>query len=72
MRLAMPPPLSKQVFDRVDEGPIIRMSFPLEGAATPAEIDAGRAKRKGFLERIHAGPAYARARQRSGSDMLLN
>jgi glutathione S-transferase len=48
------------------------MSFPLEGAATPAEIDAGRPKRMGFLERIHACPAYARAPERSGSDMLLN
>jgi glutathione S-transferase len=44
----------------------IQMSFPLEGAAARAGLDAGRPKLWRFLERIHARDAYQRALERGG------
>jgi len=48
----------------------IQMSFPLEAAAARAGLDAGRPKLAGFLERIHARPAYQRALERGGAFQL--
>ncbi len=39
----------------------IMMSFPLEAARSRAGLDAGRPNTLGWLERIHARPAYQRA-----------
>ncbi len=50
----------------------IQMSFPLEAAATRAGLDASRPHLMGFLDRIHARPAYARALQRGGPYELLS
>ncbi len=45
----------------------IQMSFPLEAAAQRAGLDGKRwPGLKGFLERIHTRPAYARALERGG------
>ncbi|HXZ91928.1 MAG TPA: glutathione S-transferase [Burkholderiales bacterium] len=44
----------------------IQMSFPLEAAAARGGLDAGRPKLMGFLERIHARPAYRRALEAGG------
>lgn len=45
----------------------IQMSFPLEAAAARAGLDASRHPRAhGFLQRIHARPAYRRAVERGG------
>jgi glutathione S-transferase len=44
----------------------IQMSFPLEAAAARAGLDARFPKLTGFLERIHARPAYRRALERGG------
>lgn len=44
----------------------IQMSFPVEAAAGRAGLDASRPKLVGWLERIHARPAYARALERGG------
>jgi len=44
----------------------IQMSFPLEAAAARAGLDAQFPKLTGFLERIHARPAYRRALERGG------
>ena len=44
----------------------IQMSFPLEAARARAGLDASRPKLMGFLERIHARPAYRRALERGG------
>jgi glutathione S-transferase len=49
----------------------IQMSFPVEGAATRGGLDASRPKLFGFLERIHARPAYERALARGGPYELL-
>ncbi len=49
----------------------IQMSFPLEAAAARGGLDAGRPKLMGFLERIHARPAYRRALGRGGAYELL-
>ena len=43
----------------------IMMSFPVETAAVRAG-GAGRPALKGFLERIHARPAYRKALERGG------
>jgi glutathione S-transferase len=39
----------------------IQMSFPLEAAAARAGLNSSRPNLMGFLERIHARPAYQRA-----------
>jgi glutathione S-transferase len=49
----------------------IQMSFPVEGAASRGGLDASRPKLFGFLERIHARPAYKRALERGGPYELL-
>jgi glutathione S-transferase len=49
----------------------IQMSFPLEAAAARGGLDAGRPKLMGFLERIHARPAYQRALEKGGAYELL-
>jgi glutathione S-transferase len=47
-------------------GADIMMSFPLEAAAQRAGLDGRRPKLMGFLQRIHARPAYKAALQRGG------
>ena len=49
----------------------IQMSFPVEGAASRGGLDATRPKLFGFLERIHARPAYKRALEKGGPYELL-
>jgi glutathione S-transferase len=49
----------------------VQMSFPLEAAATRAGLDATRPKLMGFLERVHARPAYQRALAKGGPYELL-
>ena len=49
----------------------IQMSFPLEGAAARGGLDASRPKLTGFLERVHARPAYRRAIEAGGPYELL-
>lgn len=44
----------------------IQMSFPLEAAASRGGLDASRPGLLGFLERIHARPAYQAALERAG------
>jgi glutathione S-transferase len=44
----------------------IQMSFPVEGMAARAGLDASRPRLAAFLERIHARPAYQRALERGG------
>lgn len=48
----------------------IQMSFPLEAAAARAGLDERRPRLAGFLGRIHARPAYARALARGGEFTL--
>ncbi|MEG4347762.1 glutathione S-transferase [Microcoleus sp. A003_D6] len=50
----------------------IQMSFPLEAAAAQVGLDSSRPKLMGFLDRIHARPAYRRALERGGEYELLN
>jgi len=47
-------------------GADIMMSFPIEAAAQRAGLDASRPRLWGFLQRIHARPAYRRALERGG------
>ena len=49
----------------------IQMSFPLEAASARGGLDASRPKLWGFLERIHARPAYRRALEKGGPYELL-
>lgn len=49
----------------------VQMSFPVEAAAAQLGVDASCPKLKGFLERIHARPAYKRALERGGKYELL-
>ena len=49
----------------------IQMSFPLEAAAARGGLDASRPRLMGFLERIHARPAYRRALEAGGPYELL-
>jgi glutathione S-transferase len=49
----------------------IQMSFPLEAASARGGLDAGRPKLWGFLQRIHARPAYHRALEKGGRYELL-
>jgi glutathione S-transferase len=44
----------------------IQMSFPLEAAASRGGLDGRYPNLVGFLERIHARPAYRRALERGG------
>ena len=44
----------------------IQMSFPLEASVARAGLDATRPKLMGFVNRIHARPAYQRALERGG------
>ena len=44
----------------------IQMSFPLEAAASRGGLDGQYPNLSGFLERIHARPAYRRALERGG------
>ncbi len=50
----------------------IQMSFPLEMAATQAELIENRPKIKQFIERIHARPAYKLALERGGQYDFAN
>jgi glutathione S-transferase len=47
-------------------GADVQMSFPIEMAQQRGGLDGDRPKLMDFLARIHARPAYARARQRIG------
>ena len=49
----------------------IQMSFPLEAAKSRGGLDATRPWLLGFLERIHARPAYLRALEKGGKYELL-
>jgi glutathione S-transferase len=49
----------------------IQMSFPLEAAAARYGLD-DKPKLRGFLERIHARPAYQRALEQGGPFDLLS
>lgn len=49
----------------------VQMSFPLEAAAVRGGLDARRPQLMGFLERIHARPAYRRAIEKGGEYALL-
>jgi len=42
------------------------MSFPLEAATARGGLDARYPKLLGFVQRIHARPAYQRALERGG------
>ncbi|MEN3276303.1 MAG: glutathione S-transferase [Massilia sp.] len=44
----------------------IQMSFPLEAAAARGGLDTRYPRLSGFLQRIHARPAYVRALERGG------
>jgi glutathione S-transferase len=44
----------------------IQMSFPIEAAASRAGLDASRPRLWGWLQRIHARPAYQRALEVGG------
>jgi glutathione S-transferase len=48
----------------------IQMSFPVEGMAARAGLDASRPKLVAFLARIHERPAYQRALDRGGAFKL--
>jgi glutathione S-transferase len=49
----------------------IQMSFPMEAASARGGLDAGRPKLWGFLQKIHARPAYQRALEKGGKYELL-
>jgi glutathione S-transferase len=49
----------------------IQMSFPLEAATARGGLDQRRPKLMGFLERIHARPAYKAALEKGGAYELL-
>ena len=49
----------------------IQMSFPLEVAEARAGLDERWVRLRGFLQRIHARPAYQRALERGGPYELL-
>jgi glutathione S-transferase len=50
----------------------VQMSFPLEAATARGGVVSDIAAIKGFLERIHARPAYQRALERGGKYELLS
>jgi glutathione S-transferase len=45
----------------------IQMSFPLEAASARSPMINKMPKLKGFLDRIHARPAYKRALEKGGA-----
>ena len=49
----------------------VQMSFPLEAATARAGLGGDYPKLHGFLDRIHARPAYRRAIERGGAFALL-
>ena len=49
----------------------IQMSFPLDAAAARGGLNQGRPRLWGFLQRIHARPAYQRALEKGGKYELL-
>jgi glutathione S-transferase len=49
----------------------VQMSFPLEAARARGGLDERRPRLMGFLERIHARPAYRRAIERGGAYALM-
>jgi len=49
----------------------IQMSFPVEAANARGGLDGTRPKLMGFLERIHAMPAYKRAIEKGGPFELM-
>jgi glutathione S-transferase len=49
----------------------IQMSFPLEAATARGGLDQRRPKLMGFLDRIHARPAYKSALEKGGAYELL-
>jgi len=49
----------------------IQMSFPLEAASVRGGLDGKRPKLWGFLQNIHARPAYQRALEKGGKYELL-
>jgi glutathione S-transferase len=49
----------------------VQVSFPREAAAARGGLDAKRPRLMGFLERIHARPAYRRALEKGGEYALL-
>jgi glutathione S-transferase len=49
----------------------VQMSFPLEAAVVRGGLNAKRPRLLGFLERIHARPAYRRAIDKGGEYALL-
>ena len=51
-------------------GADIQLCFVLEAAAARAGLDASRPRLMGFLQRIHARPAYQRALERGGKFAL--
>ena len=53
-------------------GADIQLSFPIEAAAARAGLDETRPRLHGFLERIHARPAYQRALAAGGAYSLGN
>lgn len=50
----------------------IQMSFPVEGAAARAGLDATRPRLMDYLGRIHARPAYQRALEKGGPFSLAH
>jgi glutathione S-transferase len=49
----------------------IQMSFPIEAASARAGLGGRMPKLQGFIDRIHARPAYKRALERGGAFELL-
>ena len=49
----------------------VQLSFPIEAAAARGGLDAERPRLMGYLERIHARPAYQRALKRGGKYELM-
>ena len=56
-----------QAFSAAD----VQLSFPLEAAAARAGLDNSRPRLMGWLERIHARPAYHRALEKGGPFEIL-
>lgn len=52
-------------------GADVQMSFPLEAAAARGGLDASRPRLMGFLERVHARPAYQRALEKGGEYSIV-
>lgn len=65
-RLGDQPWFAGQSFTAAD----IQMSFPVEGAAARAGLDAARPRLMAWLDRIHARPGFRRAVERGGPYQL--